>query len=123
MILGFYEANGHPIIVEILVVSTVEASFVTVLNICIYNARRQFDYQAEGFATNLGYSLPLARALIKVDDGKLEPAGADWLYSIFASSRALPGNGWRDWGGLEMMVMLSGKKIGVLLILTRDTKR
>ncbi|KAH8284536.1 hypothetical protein KR018_003343 [Drosophila ironensis] len=88
----FYEALGfapgtRPILVGLLVVFTyVLAPYNALMNFAMTILSRRFEYQADEFAFQLGFSEQLGRALIKLNVDNLGFPVYDWLYSTWNHS-------------------------------------
>ena len=50
---------------------------------------RRYEFQADEFAQNLGYSTELARSLIKLQIQNLSTMDADWMYASYHFSHPI----------------------------------
>lgn len=88
----FYEAVGfgpetRPILVGLLVIfSYVMAPYNALINYGMTILSRRFEYQADEFARQLGFSDQLCRSLIKLNLDNLGFPIYDWLYSSWSHS-------------------------------------
>lgn len=78
---GFFDAK--PIIIGFILFSDVLAPMDTVVKLLMNILSRTFEYQADEFAVNLGYSDLLAKSLIKLQVQNLSTMDADWMYSSY----------------------------------------
>ncbi|KAF3942074.1 hypothetical protein ABW19_dt0203251 [Dactylella cylindrospora] len=78
---GFYDSK--PIIIGFILFSDVLAPMDTIVKFLMNIVSRTFEYQADAFATKLGYSDLLAKSLIKLQVQNLSTMDADWMYSSY----------------------------------------
>lgn len=50
---------------------------------------RRFEFQADGFANNLGYNAELSRSLIKLQIQNLSTMDADWMFASYHFSHPI----------------------------------
>lgn len=82
-----FNANERPILVGLLlIVSYVLGPYNAIISFGMTIVSRAFEYQADAFAKNLGYSKELAKALIKLNIDNLGFPVYDWLYSTWNHS-------------------------------------
>ncbi|KAL7270626.1 zinc metalloprotease [Rhizina undulata] len=78
---GFYQTQ--PILIGFLLFNDILQPVDTVLKLFMNILSRKFEYEADAFAVNLGYSAELAKSLIKLQIQNLSTMDADWLYSSY----------------------------------------
>ncbi|EPS36425.1 hypothetical protein H072_10056 [Dactylellina haptotyla CBS 200.50] len=78
---GFY--NSQPIIIGFILFSDVLTPMDTIIKFFLNLLTRTYEYQADKFAMNLGYSDMLAKSLIKLQVQNLSTMDADWAYSSY----------------------------------------
>jgi len=78
---GFY--HSQPIIVGFILFGDILAPMDTVVKLLMNVLSRKFEYEADEFAINLGYSTELAKSLIKLQVQNLATMDADWMYSSY----------------------------------------
>jgi STE24 endopeptidase len=61
----------------------------TVIKLLMNILSRQYEFQADSFAQNLGYSAELARSLIKLQIQNLSTMDADWMYASYHFSHPI----------------------------------
>jgi STE24 endopeptidase len=61
----------------------------TVVKLLMNVLSRKFEFQADAFAKNLGYSTELARSLIKLQIQNLSTMDADWIYASYHFSHPI----------------------------------
>lgn len=87
-----YQAVGfrlgeRPVLVGLLlIVSYVLGPYNALINFFMTIVSRRFEYQADEFAKNLGYSEELSKALIKLNIDNLGFPVYDWMYSAWNHS-------------------------------------
>ena len=55
----------------------------TIVKLLMNVLSRKYEFQADAFARNLGYSAELARSLIKLQIQNLSTMDADWIYATY----------------------------------------
>lgn len=82
-----FRAGERPVLVGLLlIVSYVLGPYNALINFFMTIVSRTFEYQADAFAKNLGYSKELAKALIKLNIDNLGFPVYDWMYSAWNHS-------------------------------------
>ena len=61
----------------------------TVIKLLMNVLSRRYEFQADEFAQNLGYSAELARSLIKLQIQNLSTMDADWMYASYHFSHPI----------------------------------
>lgn len=61
----------------------------TVIKLLMNILSRRYEFQADEFAQNLGYSTELARSLIKLQIQNLSTMDADWMYASYHFSHPI----------------------------------
>jgi len=61
----------------------------TVIKLLMNILSRRYEFQADEFAQNLGYSSELARSLIKLQIQNLSTMDADWMYASYHFSHPI----------------------------------
>ena len=88
-----YEAFGFvgikPIIIGFVLFSDVLAPMDTVIKLLMNILSRRYEFQADKFAQDLGYSTELARSLIKLQIQNLSTMDADWMYASYNFSHPI----------------------------------
>lgn len=79
----------RPIIVGFLLFSDAFAPMDMIMKLFMNVLSRKFEYEADAFALNLGYSGELARSLIKLQVSNLSTMEADWMYSTYHYSHPI----------------------------------
>ena len=79
----------HPIIVGFILFSDALAPMDLVIKLLMNILSRRFEFQADDFARNLGYSAELARSLIKLQIQNLSTMDADWMYASYHYSHPI----------------------------------
>ncbi|XP_053694630.1 CAAX prenyl protease 1 homolog [Sabethes cyaneus] len=83
---GFPE-NVQPILIGFLVIAMyILAPYNTLISFCMTILSRRYEYQADEFANELGYSNELQKALIKLNIDNLGFPIYDWMYSSWNHS-------------------------------------
>lgn len=83
---GFH-AGERPVLVGLLlIVSYVLGAYNALISFFMTIVSRTFEYQADAFAKQLGYSKELAKALIKLNIDNLGFPVYDWMYSAWNHS-------------------------------------
>ncbi|KAF8430021.1 peptidase family M48-domain-containing protein [Tirmania nivea] len=75
--------HSQPIIVGFILFGDILAPMDTVVKLLMNVLSRKFEYEADEFAVNLGYSTELAKSLIKLQVQNLATMDADWMYSSY----------------------------------------
>ncbi|XP_055319289.1 CAAX prenyl protease 1 homolog [Sitodiplosis mosellana] len=82
-----FRAGERPVLVGLLlIVSYVLGPYNALINFFMTIVSRTFEYQADAFAKELGYSKELAKALIKLNTDNLGFPVYDWMYSAWNHS-------------------------------------
>lgn len=82
-----FGAGERPVLVGLLlIVSYVLGAYNAIISFGMTIVSRTFEYQADAFAKNLGYSKELAKALIKLNIDNLGFPVYDWMYSAWNHS-------------------------------------
>ncbi|KAI1619434.1 STE24 endopeptidase [Exophiala viscosa] len=84
---GFH--NSHPIIIGFILFSDALAPMDAVIKLLMNILSRKFEFEADEFATNLGYQKELARSLIKLQVQNLSTMDADWMYASYHYSHPI----------------------------------
>ncbi|KKA27857.1 hypothetical protein TD95_003251, partial [Thielaviopsis punctulata] len=84
---GFYAQQ--PIIIGFLLFSDVLTPTDSMMKLMMNVISRKFEYQADAFAANLGYTKELGQSLIKLQIQNLSAMEADWMYSSYHYSHPL----------------------------------
>ncbi|KAG9244961.1 putative CAAX prenyl protease 1 [Calycina marina] len=84
---GFH--NQFPIIIGFILFSDALAPMDTVIKLLMNILSRRYEFQADDFAVNLGYSTELARSLIKLQIQNLSTMDADWMYASYHFSHPI----------------------------------
>lgn len=61
----------------------------TVIKLLMNILSRKYEFQADAFAVDLGYSTELARSLIKLQIQNLSTMDADWMYASYHFSHPI----------------------------------
>lgn len=90
---SLYEAFGfhgiRPIIIGFILFSDALAPMDTVIKLLMNILSRRYEFQADAFAQNLGFSDELARSLIKLQIQNLSTMDADWMYASYNFSHPI----------------------------------
>lgn len=82
-----FRSGERPVLVGLLlIVSYVLGAYNALISFGMTIVSRTFEYQADAFAKNLGYSKELAKALIKLNIDNLGFPVYDWMYSAWNHS-------------------------------------
>lgn len=82
-----FRVGDRPVLVGLLlIVSYVMGPYNALINFFLTIVSRTFEYQADAFAKDLGYSNELAKALIKLNIDNLGFPVYDWMYSAWFHS-------------------------------------
>lgn len=82
-----FRAGDRPVLIGLLlIVSYVLGPYNALINFLMTIVSRTFEYQADAFAKDLGYSAELAKALIKLNIDNLGFPVYDWMYSAWNHS-------------------------------------
>ncbi|XP_031634815.1 CAAX prenyl protease 1 homolog isoform X2 [Contarinia nasturtii] len=82
-----FRVGERPVLVGLLlIVSYVLGPYNALINFLMTIVSRTFEYQADAFANDLGYSKELAKALIKLNIDNLGFPVYDWMYSAWNHS-------------------------------------
>ncbi|POS85932.1 putative CAAX prenyl protease 1 [Erysiphe pulchra] len=84
---GFH--NNYPIIIGFLLFSDALAPMDTLIKLLMNILSRRYEFQADNFAKELGYSKDLARSLIKLQIQNLSTMDADWIYASYHFSHPI----------------------------------
>ncbi|KAI9889813.1 MAG: hypothetical protein M1814_004915 [Vezdaea aestivalis] len=84
---GFHEE--YPIVIGFVLFSDILAPFDTLVKFGMNVLSRKFEFEADAFATRLGYSSDLAKSLIKLQVQNLSTMDADWLYASYHFSHPI----------------------------------
>ncbi|KKF96179.1 CAAX prenyl protease 1 [Ceratocystis platani] len=84
---GFYAQK--PIIIAFLLFSDVLSPTDAIMKLYMNIMSRKFEYQADAFAADLGFSNELAQSLIKLQIQNLSTMEADWMYSSYHYSHPI----------------------------------
>lgn len=83
---GFHSGERPILVGLLLIVSYVLGPYNALINFFMTIVSRTFEYQADAFAKDLGYSKNLAKALIKLNIDNLGFPVYDWMYSAWNHS-------------------------------------
>lgn len=83
---GFHGGERPVLVGLLLIVSYVLGPYNAIINFVMTIVSRAFEYQADAFAKDLGYSKELAKALIKLNIDNLGFPIYDWMYSAWNHS-------------------------------------
>lgn len=90
---SLYEAFGfhgiRPIIIGFILFSDALAPMDTLIKLMMNILSRKYEFQADAFAQDLGYSTELARSLIKLQIQNLSTMDADWMYASYNFSHPI----------------------------------
>ncbi|CRG87993.1 STE24 endopeptidase [Talaromyces islandicus] len=84
---GFY--NEMPIMIGFLLFSDALAPMDAVVKLLMNILSRKFEFEADAFASNLGYSKLLAQSLLKLQIQNLSTMDADWMYASYHYSHPI----------------------------------
>ncbi|PLN83040.1 peptidase family M48-domain-containing protein [Aspergillus taichungensis] len=84
---GFY--NEMPIMVGFLLFSDALAPMDAIVKLLMNILSRRFEFQADAFAVQLGYSKELASSLLKLQIQNLSTMDADWMYASYHYSHPI----------------------------------
>jgi STE24 endopeptidase len=84
---GFH--NSHPIIIGFILFSDALAPMDAVVKLLMNILSRKFEFEADAFATDLGFQKELARSLIKLQVQNLSTMDADWMYASYHYSHPI----------------------------------
>jgi STE24 endopeptidase len=84
---GFHKE--FPIIIGFILFSDALAPMDTIIKLLMNILSRRYEFQADEFAQNLGYSSDLARSLIKLQIQNLSTMNADWMYASYHFSHPI----------------------------------
>ncbi|RKF61223.1 CAAX prenyl protease 1 [Erysiphe neolycopersici] len=84
---GFH--NNYPIIIGFILFSDALAPMDTFIKLLMNILSRRYEFQADNFAKDLGYSKDLARSLIKLQIQNLSTMDADWIYASYHFSHPI----------------------------------
>ncbi|KAH8693630.1 CaaX prenyl protease Ste24 [Talaromyces proteolyticus] len=84
---GFY--HEKPIMIGFLLFSDALAPMDAVVKLLMNILSRKFEFEADAFASNLGYSKLLARSLLKLQIQNLSTMDADWMYASYHYSHPI----------------------------------
>lgn len=73
----------HPIVIGFILFSDALSPMDTVVKLLMNILSRKYEFEADAFARNLGYSSDLARSLIKLQIQNLSTMDADWIYATY----------------------------------------
>ncbi|KAK2748299.1 hypothetical protein FQN57_000957 [Myotisia sp. PD_48] len=90
---SLYESFGfhkeYPIMIGFILFSDALAPMDTVMKLFMNILSRKFEFEADAFAVNLGFSKELARSLIKLQIQNLSTMNADWMYASYHYSHPI----------------------------------
>lgn len=81
--------NEHPIIIGFILFSDILGPMDSVIKLLMNILSRRFEFQADAFATSLGYSADLAKSLIKLQIQNLSTMDADWMFASYHFSHPI----------------------------------
>lgn len=84
---GFTDVR--PIIIGFILFSDVLSPMDVLIKLGMNILSRRFEFQADAFAQNLGYSAELARSLIKLQVQNLSTMDADWMFASYHFSHPI----------------------------------
>ncbi|KAI9367897.1 peptidase family M48-domain-containing protein [Aspergillus egyptiacus] len=84
---GFY--REQPIMIGFLLFSDALAPMDAVVKLLMNILSRKFEFEADAFAVNLGYSQELAQSLLKLQIQNLSTMDADWMYASYHYSHPI----------------------------------
>lgn len=84
---GFHRT--HPIIIGFILFSDALAPMDAVVKLGMNILSRKFEFEADKFAKDLGYTNELARSLIKLQVQNLSTMDADWMYASYHYSHPI----------------------------------
>lgn len=84
--IGFRSGDRPVLVGLLLILSYVLGPYNALINFFMTIVSRTFEYQADAFAKELGYSKELAKALIKLNIDNLGFPVYDWMYSAWNHS-------------------------------------
>jgi len=84
---GFHDE--YPIIIGFILFSDALAPMDTVIKLLMNILSRRYEFQADAFAAELGFSADLARSLIKLQIQNLSTMDADWMYASYHFSHPI----------------------------------
>ena len=84
---GFY--NEQPIIIGFMLFSEVLSPTESIIGLLMNILSRKFEFEADQFGAQMGYSKELARSLIKLQIQNLSAMDADWMYSAYHYSHPI----------------------------------
>ncbi|CAN6653376.1 CAAX prenyl protease 1 [Trichomonascus vanleenenianus] len=84
---GFY--NHYPILVGFILFNDILQPLDSLLTFGMNLMSRTYEYQADEYATKLGYASELSQALIGIHVENLASVDADWLYSAYTHSHPI----------------------------------
>jgi STE24 endopeptidase len=79
----------HPIIIGFLLFSDILGPMDNVIKLLMNILSRRFEFQADAFANNLGYTNELSRSLIKLQIQNLSTMDADWMFASYHFSHPI----------------------------------
>jgi len=80
---SFGFVRQQPIIIGFILFSDALAPMDTIVKLLMNILSRKFEFQADEFATRLGYQDKLATSLIKLQVQNLSTMDADWLFASY----------------------------------------
>ncbi|KAL3472185.1 peptidase family M48-domain-containing protein [Aspergillus californicus] len=90
---SLYQSFGflkeQPIMIGFLLFSDALAPMDAVVQLLMNILSRKFEFEADAFAVNLGYSEELARSLLKLQIQNLSTMDADWVYASYHYSHPI----------------------------------
>lgn len=84
---GFTDVR--PIIIGFILFSDVLAPMDVLIKLGMNILSRRYEFQADAFARNLGYSAELAKSLIKLQVQNLSTMDADWMFASYHFSHPI----------------------------------
>ena len=79
----------NPIIIGFILFSDALAPMDAIVKLLMNVLSRKFEFEADEFATNLGFQQELARSLIKLQVQNLSTMDADWMYASYHFSHPI----------------------------------
>lgn len=84
---GFIDTR--PIIIGFILFSDVLSPMDVFIKLGMNILSRRYEFQADAFARNLGYSADLAKSLIKLQVQNLSTMDADWMFASYHFSHPI----------------------------------
>jgi STE24 endopeptidase len=114
--------NEHPIIIGFILFSDILGPMDSVIKLLMNVLSRRFEFQADAFATGLGYSADLAKSLIKLQIQNLSTMDADWMFASYHFSHPILSERLKalEWQPTEKVEGKESEKEGVVKASGRD---